>query len=828
MAKPDRTVVTLRVGPIAEADLRVARARGREALSEPFLVEVDFEPLDEQPLATADLAGEEAQLSIKRHDGVERLVHGVAEAVELLGVRQGRPHYRLRLVPRLALLAHRRDSRVFQEQSVPEVVQAVLDDAGVDLRLDLQLSYGPREYCVQYRETDLAFVSRLLAEEGIAWFFEQADGAHTLVLCDAPPSFADIPGDPVLPFRPPQGGGDGADEEHLSAYARSGRVRPDKATLRDYDQERPDLDLTAEAQEGDSPGLEVYEYRLRYADPGELKRLTGNRLEQSRVAAALLDGETNSLRFAPGFCFEAAEHADAAMNQRLQLLAVEYQAVRAELLGDDTAAGQVYRCRWVAQPAGTPYRPRRVAARPVVVGTQTAKVVGPSGEEIHDDQGGRIKVQFHWDRKGNQDDHSSCFVRVAQPWAGPGWGASFVPRMGQEVLVRFLEGDPDRPLVVGAIYNGQNAPPIALPDDKTRSTLRSDSSLGGGGYNELRFEDAKGSEEVFLHAQKDETVAVENDKGQKVGADEALEVAKDRTQEVKGAQSLRVAVDDARAVGGNQTLTVLASRGTTTGGSHSEDVAGSQAIQVGGSQTSLVALASAETVGAAAALTVGGGYLVTVGGVHNTAVGGVRLEQVGGARTSAVFGSQEEHVGKNAAVRVGGDVTIDVAEGVSAIADKDQQEKLDGKAGLEVKAATAWLMKSLQLEADDLKIVVGGKLLLRMQKSGAIAFSASKFTLDGSKITTKGSQVKMEAGSGPGSSSASVAEAAKLEKAEKSVQVAFQHADGTSALVGLAFELTLPDGSKKKGEVAPSGLSFGGVKPGSCKLAFTALDEEGG
>jgi len=828
MAETARTVVTLSVGPLAADELRVARVQGREALSEPFVAEVDFEPTGDEPLATADLAGEEAQLTFTRPDGTERFVHGVAEVVELRGVREGQPYYRLRLVPRVALLAHRRNSRVFQEQTVPEVVEQVLSEGEVELRLDLQGSYAPREYCVQYRETDLSFVSRLLAEEGITWFFEQADGAHTLVLCDTPQSFADIPGDPVIPFRPPQVAGEATEDEHLSAYSRTGRVRTDKATLRDYDQKRPALDLTAEAEEGDA-ALEVYEYRLRYADPGELKRLAGSRLEQSRVAASLFEGEANSLRLAPGFCFEPSEHADDAMNLRLQTSSLDYLALRPEQQGQEAAVGLLFRCRFLAQESGTPYRPPRALAKPVVVGAQTAVVVGPSGEEIHDDKIGSIKVQFHWDRKGEKDDHSSCFVRVAQRWAGPGWGASFVPRIGQEVLVRFLEGDPDRPLVVGAVYNGKNAPPIALPDDKTRSTLRSDSSPGDDGYNELRFEDLKGSEEVYVHAQKDETIAVENDKRQKVGADESLEVAKDRTQQVKGGQSLRVAVNDASAVEGNRSLTVQQSRGTLTGMSHDETVGGSQSITVGGSQTTLVATASAVTVGAAAALTIGGGYLVTVGGVHNTAVGGARLEQVGGARTSAIFGSQEESVEEDHSIQVGGDFTIDVTDGVEAVADKDQKEELDAKAGVEVKKETAWLMKSLQLEADDLKIVVGGKLLLRMQKSGDLTFSASKFTLDASgNLTTKGSQVKMEAGSGPSSGSASVAEAKKLEKADKSVQVAFKLADGSSALVGLAFELTLPDGSKKKGEVAPSGLAFGGVMPGSCKLAFTALDEEGG
>jgi type VI secretion system secreted protein VgrG len=352
MARAARFVLELRVGPFAEADLRVARAQGREALSRPFEVTVDFELRVDQPLASGDLVGQEAQLALRHADGTERFVHGLCEAVELTTVRKGTRLYRLRLVPKLALLAHRRDARVFQGQTVPEVVQAVLGGPGVDFRDDLQGSYPVREYCVQYRETDLAFVSRLLAEEGILWFFEQSDGAHTMVLADSPTSFQDIPGDPGLPFRPPQGGGD-ADSEHLRTLEWSGRVRPLKVTLRDFDQERPDLDLTEKATGSGPNPIEVYEYRLRYASSGELKRLATRRLEQARVASTLLSGEAESLRLTPGTCFESTEHPDATLNRRIQVVSLDFEAARSEDRSLGVEASHTFRCRWLGQPAGT-------------------------------------------------------------------------------------------------------------------------------------------------------------------------------------------------------------------------------------------------------------------------------------------------------------------------------------------------------------------------------------------------------------------------------------------------------------------------------------------
>jgi type VI secretion system secreted protein VgrG len=743
MAEKTRIFLELRIGSLSERDLRVSRVRGREALSEPFVFDVEFEPHGDEPLDLANLVGTEAQLQLKS-DSSERYVHGIAEAVEFTGVRAKQPRYALRLVPRLALLGHTEDSRIFQNLAVPEIVKKVLDEWKVVHAFGakrqsapggLSASYPKREYCVQYRETDLAFISRLLEEEGIGWLFDQADGKHTLVLIDEPGAFQPIEGDEKLPFRVP----DSTEEDTEYAYGtrHDQRVRPGKATLRDFDFTRPGLVVQGSSQVKSDTELELYSFRLAYADDGPLKRLAKARLEEARVESETVEGQSNSPRLSAGATFEITDAPADTLGGKLQLLWVAHDAVWKT--GSDSAA---YDATFGAQRTNSPWRPVRRTPRPLIAGSQTAIVVGPAGEEIQTDKHGRIQVQFHWDRLGKKDDKSSCFVRVSQPWAGPGWGTLRLPRIGQEVLLRFLDGDPDRPLVVGAVYDGTNEPPIDLPSNKTQSTLRSDSSLGGGGYNELRFEDAKGDEDVFLHAQKDETVVVENDKHQEVHANETLAVDKDRTRTVDGNLTVSVSKRDDTSISGDDTLTVTGARSTQTALSHDEEITGSQAETVARTATVKVGKQSDAIVGAAAALSVGGAYAVTVGGILNVAVGGARLEQVGGVRASVVGMAAELQVAKNAEAQVGGSDTITVAGAVEQTTAKDLEEATDGKANLEVSDSLAVFAKQLQFEAQDkLTISVGGEVVLELTSSGQVTLGGKAITFDGNQITTKGSSV---------------------------------------------------------------------------------------
>jgi len=496
-------------------------------------------------------------------------------------------------------------------------------------------------------------------------------------------------------------------------------------------------------------------------------------------------------------------------------------------MGDVAGIHDGYRNRFRALDATAPFRPTRRTPRPVMGGPQTATVVGPSGEEIHVDGEGhaRIKVQFHWDRKGKRDDRSSAWVRLAQAWAGPGFGALIVPRIGQEVLVRFLEGNPDRPLVSGAIYNGQNAPPVQLPDDRTCSTLRSDSSPSNGGYNELRLEDAKDQERIHLHGQKDERIEVVNDKRQRVGGNEDLRVDKDRSQTVKGMQSLEVKENDASEIQGSKAATITHDRSTRVYADHREQIGGSSSVTVGGSRALTVLSVSTELVGAASALTIGGAYTVQVAAAVNEAVGGAKLVTVGGARIEIVGASRDENVGKDAQVTVGGDYATEVVGAVKVSVGKDLSEDVAGATGIETPKPASWVARKFQLEADDVSIIVGGKKAFSLKSSGNVQVAGASVTVTGSAVTLKGASIAKSGGEGPSGGSAQVKQLKPLpgDRAHVQIQLKDQHG---KPMANEPFRVELPGGKTRAGKLDGSGrASVPGAKEGAAKVTFPNLDK---
>jgi len=460
-----------------------------------------------------------------------------------------------------------------------------------------------------------------------------------------------------------------------------------------------------------------------------------------------------------------------------------------------------------------------------VAWAETATVVGPGSEEIYPDKHGRVKVQFHWDREGPKNEKSSCWIRLAQAWAGPAWGASFVPRIGQEVLVRFVEGDPDQPIIVGAVFNGANPPPVPLPDEKTKSTLRTDSSPGSGGFNELRLEDMKGSEEVYLHAQKDEQIEVLNDKGQTIRDNESLEVVKDRSRTVHGNQALEVGKADESRVGGSQTLTVSGNRETMVGASQSETVGVAQAVSVGGNRAITTGAAAVESVGLASTLTVGAAYAVNVGGLLNEAVGGLKSGQVGGARVEVVGAARNETVGKDSTAQVGGDFESEVTGEVALDTGKDHQEDVGGKVEVEVKEGATWEAKEFKLEADKLSVLVDGKEVLAVDQSGNVTFGVSKLSIDGNTLTLKGSQLtKTSAGSAAGAS-AQVRRLQPMPGDKAFVEMKLEDQDG-NPVANEWFKVEFPDGTVKEGRTDGSGHAWvPGPKEGNVKVTLHRLDQ---
>jgi type VI secretion system secreted protein VgrG len=828
MARTNAPAFTLQVGPHAVSTLVVTRFSGSESLSRLYDFRIEFFEKDGQWLEPSELAATQAQLTIQIGDAPVRYVHGLVRQVEALGQLGGRWRYRVQVVPKLERLCRMRKSRIFQEQTVPDIVKAVLGEAGVEHRAVLSGSYTPREYCVQYRESDFDFISRLMEAEGIFYFFEHAEGSHMLVLGDGANAHTDLPGGAKLPLR--HADKRAYDEEFISGMEQVHRLRPGAVMLRDFDFEKPTLDISATGTRAEGLAeLELYDYPGEYVAPSVGKVLSRIRMEEKARGAQTCTGRSVCPRLAPGYLFAVDNPGYDTFNGEHRVEEVTHSGSQPDTLGSPEALGGLYHNDFRSTAKGVPFRPPRVTPRPHIPGLQTATVTGPSGEEIHTDKYGRIKVQFHWDREGKRDDRSSCWVRVGQAWGGLSWGALYIPRIGQEVLVRFLEGNPDRPLIAGAVYNGENPTPYGLPADKTKSTLKSASSLGSNGFNEFRIEDAAGREELFVHAQKDEELMTENNKKQEVRRYEDLLVKKDSTITVEGNQTLRVVLDDASLIEGNQSLQVKGNRDTRTLGSHDESIEGNQSITVSKNQTCSVTLAVSETVGAARALTIGACSLVNVALAMTESVGGDKSLQVGAALSEYVVGSRQEMVEKDGAVKVGGDYQTELKGQLTETIGKDQKYDVGKNQELKIKEATAVLAKSFELEADKFSLVVNGKLILSLQKSGnKVQLIPNKLTVDGSNIKIKGGKVKMEPAGSMKSKSVKLQDIKALQEAQikKSVHVEMELPD-VSAMAGQKFEMTLPDGSTKSGAVDGAGAaSVAESKPGQATLAFPELAKQ--
>ncbi len=739
-------------GPHAPGELAVVGWQCNEGISSPFELEVELAAGDDVEVDPSAIVGQDALLTVHLGDGMARYIRGIVSRLGAwdAGSGSGRHRYRATVVPALWRLSRIQRSRHFQAVTVVDVVKKVLSDAKIEHRWSTSATYAKRELCVQYRETDLAFVSRLLEEEGIFYFFEHEPDRHVMVLGDTPTMHTTIPeGDDRLIFRPPSHMVVTQDSVHQIALGR--QVRPGAVTLRDYEFKKPAMDLSANAASGDGDAtLEIYDFPGEYEELAVGKQLARMRLEELRSDAVTVTGASFCRRLVPGFTFELDEHAKLELNRRYLIRSVRHVGRQPQVLphavapaGDNVTTREPYRAEFLAQPADVPFRPARVTARPMIPGPQTAMVVGPGGEEIHTDEHGRIKVQFHWDREGQRDDKSSCWIRVSQAWAGPGWGALYIPRIGQEVVVEFLEGDPDRPLVTGRVYNGHNPPPVGLPGEKTKSTLRSSSSPGGGGSNELQFEDAAGEELVYLHAQKDLSISVENDKTQTVGGNEKLTVTKDRTRTVKGNQALGVSKDDSTYVLGSQSLDVKKDRDVIIRGSHTEKITLTQSIHIGGSQALTVGFGSMENIGAAKMLNVGAAYAVNVGGLMSETVLGAKSEVVGGAKIEIVLGKKTETIKKGSkTTKIGGALIESVKKNHNVKVGKNAITNIGGKLDVQVKNASTLKAKDVTMAAEDDLTITVGSVQVQFKKNGDAVIKAKKLEITASKnVVIKGAKI---------------------------------------------------------------------------------------
>jgi type VI secretion system secreted protein VgrG len=546
--------------PLGKDVLLLAAFSGREEMSRPFQYRLDLLST-RQDVAAKDLVGKNVTFTVAREQGTPRCFNGFVSRFSAGGVLfQGLRQYYAEVVPWLWFLSRTADCRVFQNKAVPEVVEQVFKDLGfTDYDWQLKGSHPKWEYCVQYRETDFDFVSRLLEQEGIFYFFRHESGKHTLVLADQKSAYKDCPekevdystGSLAVP--------------HVTQWEHHYEFRAGKWAHTDYNFEAPATALlvatTSLVKLPPNDKYEIYDYPGQYEKKEQGEADVKVRMEEEEQACDVVVGQSNCGSFAPGGKFKLKSHAcPSEAGKGYVLVAVEHSASEGSYVtGNGT--GHAYANSFTCIPDGVQFRPARTTRRPVVPGPQPAVVVGPKGEEIYTDKYGRVRVQFFWDREGKRDENSTCWVRVAQPVAGKRWGTSFWPRVGQEVIVTFLEGDPDRPLVTGCVYNAEQMPPYLGdgPDDKHKndnkvSGFKSNTTKGGQGFNELRFDDTKDRQQVFLHAERNLDVRVKNDSLETVLGERHVLVTKDRNEKVSKNQSLTVGENQNEKVGKNHAL----------------------------------------------------------------------------------------------------------------------------------------------------------------------------------------------------------------------------------------------------------------------------------
>jgi type VI secretion system secreted protein VgrG len=537
---------------------------GREAVSQLF--RYDLRLLSEQRQIDFDAAvGMRATIKLFQDEGeCARHINGRVVAFRQSGSAQNLYRYHATLVPWLWLLNYSGGSRIFKRGdeglTVPEIVTQIFTERGFGRDFSLRLSgdYKPRKYCVQYRETDFNFVSRLLEEEGICYFFEHTEDKHTLVLADQSSKFVPCPNQPRARYH--TSADDHLEEDAIVSWSSEQQVRTGVYTARDFNFKSPHFDLLATASGGDRRRYEQYDYPGEYPNMEIGERLVRVRAEEQDAARTVATGAGDCRAFTAGYRFELTDHYRPDQNRPYVLLSVTHSAyLPANYESSAGGGGASYQNEFTCIPyTQTPYRPPRVTPVPTVQGTQTAIVVGPKDEEIYTDKYGRVKVRFHWDRDQERpDEDKSCWIRVSQPWAGQNWGAISIPRVGQEVVVDFLEGDPDRPLIVGRVYNESQMPPYELPAGGHMMGFKSRSTKGGDGYNEIVIHDSKKDERIIIHAQKDMDTTVLHNDTQHVFVDRRIDVDGTHTETVKGHMTTSVTE-------GNQSNTVVAGTQTNT------------------------------------------------------------------------------------------------------------------------------------------------------------------------------------------------------------------------------------------------------------------------
>ena len=721
-----------------EAALRFVKIQGRENVCELFRYTLDLKTPDELnpvflPAGSLELKSFIGQeISVEFYTGkMSRAKRQINALISNAGiVRSEGRHlvYRLTLRPWLWLATRTADFKIFQDKSVVEILDEVLKDYPFPVKKALQNEYPLRDYQVQHGESDFDFIQRLTQEWGIYWYVEHAEGRQRLVLCDHPGAHTPWPGyEELLMKREDQ---ELEDDEHVAEFVLSESLTSGVYVTDDYDFIKPRASLSAVSKQ---PREAQYAEAEVYAWPGDyLKADEGNerariRMEERRGPGLTGQGQGALRGVAAGRTFKLANHAYPPANQEYLVLGTEFELE--ETAAESGFQEYHYRTGFLVRPLKEPYRPRVTMVKPHTHGPQTAVITGPAGQEIWTDKYGRVKVQFHWDRYGASDEYSSCWIRVAQPWAGDQFGFIHTPRIGQEVIVDFLNGDPDQPIITGRVYNADNMPPWSLPDNATQSGLLTRSSLEGSpaNANALRFEDKKGQEELWMHAEKDQRLEVENDESHWVGHD--------RKKAVDNDENVTIGHNRTEEVGRDETITI--------GFSRTESVGREEIITVGGNRLHTVVLNSMSNIGLNRTVTVGLAKLETIGLASTLTVGQ--------SRTTTIGSDSVDTIGKNLTLNVGADYKGTVQKNHSLTVNESQEVKVAKEIAVSSGQSSRLAVdKELHVTVTDLIKISCGDSVLIMEKNGDISLKGKNIIIEtkadqkykaGGEISLKGKKV---------------------------------------------------------------------------------------
>ena len=773
--------------PLGDDTLLLKGFSGYEGISRLYNFQLNLLSEDHK-INFNDVIGKNVTLRIVLdEDSKERYFNGFVSRFRQSGADARFTDYHMEVVPWTWFLTQCAGCRIFQKKSIPDIVQQIFQDRGFsDFRFSLMSSYDPLDYCVQYRETDFNFISRLLEQVGIFYFFEHQNGKHTMVLADSSSVHQPCPEKSSFQYNA-VAGAEAHTDDVIKAWHTEQQLRSSTYAFTDYNFETPSSSLLRSEQTvvdvSKNFPFEIYDYPGSHLNQSQGGALAKIRMQEIEADHRTMAGRGVCRVFTSGYKFDLTDHYRSDSNDSYVLTEVHHVASVGESYGiSGSGRGASYSNEFRCIPASIPFRPPRITPKPVVAGPQTAVVVGPSGEEIYTDNYGRVKVLFHWDREGKQkaDENCSCWVRVSQPWAGKKWGALSIPRIGQEVIIDFLEGDPDHPIITGRVYNADEMPAYTLPDEHTKTYFKTMSSKGGGGFNELRFEDKKGSEQVFMHAEKNLDIRVKNNTYETTVNDSHLVVQNDRLEHLKNDCHIKIENDQVESVGRDHHLKVKGKQTIAVSDTHSFKVDGDVAEQFGGNHSEQVSQSLYLKSGMTTVIEAPMGVTLKCGG------NAVVVDQMGVTLSSSGLITIE---GSMVMINSGPGSPPGVGTPCMLV------PPTDPKVADEADKADPGEMAKVKQEQLQTKTGKYGSTPIKPFKPGVLAAGSSS-----------------AAGTTP-------------SKPPHWIEIELLDDDG-NPVPGEQYQITLPDGSVTSGTLDSKGKArVDGIDPGTCKVTFPKLDQ---